>query len=55
MVKHKKTTYIIIPNLINTIYKILNDKKKLYDSRQKVTEMVTKKSLDYIFNDEKYS
>ncbi len=44
-----------IPNLINTIYKILNDKKNLYDSRQKVTEMVTKKTVDYLFNDEKIS
>ncbi len=44
-----------IDNLINTIYKILNDKKDLYDSRQKVTEMVTKKFVDYLFNDEKIS
>ena len=42
-----------IPNLVSTIYKILNDKKNLYDSRQKVTEMVTKKTVDYLFNDEK--
>ena len=42
-----------IPNLVNTIYKILGDKKNLYDSRQKVTEMVTKKTVDYLFNDEK--
>lgn len=42
-----------IPNLINTIYKILNDKKNLYDTRQKVTEMVTKRSVDYLLNDEK--
>ena len=44
-----------IDNLITTIYKILNDKRDLYDSRQKVTEMVTKKSVDYLFNDEKIS
>jgi len=42
-----------IPNLVKTIYKILNDKKNLYDSRQKVTEMVAKKTVDYLFNDEK--
>lgn len=44
-----------IPNLVNTIYKILKDKKDLYDSRQKVSELVSKRSIDYMFNDEKVS
>ncbi len=42
-----------IPNLISTIYKMIKDKRNLYDSRQKVTEMVTKKHVDYLFNDER--
>lgn len=44
-----------IPNLIKTIYKIVNDKKDIYNSKQKLAEMVSKKSIDYIFNDEKIS
>ena len=42
-----------IPNLVNNIYKILGDKKDLYNSRQMLSEMVTKKTVDYLFNDEK--
>ena len=41
-----------IENLVNTIYKIINDKKDLYTSRQMLSEMVAKKSVDYLFNDE---
>jgi DNA-binding NtrC family response regulator len=41
-----------IENLVNTIYKIINDKKDLYTSKQMLSEMVTKKSVDYLFNDE---
>ena len=44
-----------IANLINTIYKIINDKKNLYTSKQMLSEMVTKKTVDYLFNDEKIS
>ena len=44
-----------IPNLVNTIYKILSDKKNLYDSRQKIAEMVSKRTINYLFNDEKVS
>lgn len=44
-----------IENLVNTIYKIINDKKDLYTSKQMLSEMVTKKSVDYLFNDEQVS
>ena len=42
-----------IPNLIQIIYKILKDKKDLYNSRQILSEMMAKKIFDYKFNDEK--
>lgn len=44
-----------IPSLIKTIYRILNDKKELSTSKQKLAEMVSKRSIDYVFNDEKFS
>ena len=34
---------------------IINDKKDLYTSKQLLTEMVTKKTVDYLFNDEQVS
>jgi DNA-binding NtrC family response regulator len=42
-----------ISNLVSTIYTILSDKKNLYTSRQILSDMVTKKSIDFLFNDEK--
>ena len=44
-----------IPNLVQIIYKILKDKKNLYDSRQILSEMIAKKTVDYLFNDEAIS
>ena len=44
-----------ISNLINTIHKILNDKKELHNSRQMLSEMIERKDIDYISSDEKVS
>ncbi|MCR4662587.1 MAG: response regulator [Endomicrobiaceae bacterium] len=44
-----------IPNLVNVIYKILKEKNNLYDSRQKVVELVTKRPVEYMFHDDQVS
>lgn len=42
-----------IPNLTKTISRILADKTELHISKQKLAEMISKKSIDYTSNDEK--
>ena len=44
-----------IPNLIKTIYKIMEDKDILFKSRKKLSEMVSTNSIQYSPDDDKIS
>ena len=43
---------LVIPNLINTIYKIMEDKDTLFKSRKKLSEIVAQNSVKYISTDD---
>ena len=44
-----------IPNLVKTIYKIMEDKDVLFKSRKKLSELVSTNSIEYSYSDDKIS